>query len=152
MPGATIMLYAADSLMGGTITDAKGLFELKNLPKNECRCIISMLGYQMQEHSINLAQQQQAYSFILQEDAEELDVLTVEADRRDLVKAGTGYTSYTLSSQALKTKSAYESLREIPQLIIDESNRTIRLSSGETPVILINGVNRPGYFDSLDPE
>ena len=152
LPGATIMLYAADSLMGGTITDAKGLFELKNLPKNECRCIISMLGYQMQEHSINLAQQQQAYSFILQEDAEELDVLTVEADRRDLVKAGTGYTSYTLSSQALKTKSAYESLREIPQLIIDESNRTIRLSSGETPVILINGVNRPGYFDSLDPE
>ena len=75
LPGATVMLYAADSLMGGTITDAKGLFELKNLPKNECRCIISMLGYQMQEHSIDLAQQQQAYSFILQENAEELDVL-----------------------------------------------------------------------------
>lgn len=43
-------------------------------------------------------------------------------------------------------------MREIPQLIIGESNRTIRLSSGETLVILINGVSRPGYFDSLDSE
>lgn len=152
LPGATVMLYAADSLMGGTVTNEKGAFELKNLPKNECICIISMLGYKTQEHKIDLAQLNHPVPFVLQEEVQELDMVTVNADRRDLVKAGAGYTSYTLSTQALKAKSAYESLREIPQLIVDESNRTIKLSSGETPVILINGVSRPGFFDSLDPE
>lgn len=152
LPGATIMLYAADSLIGGTITDAKGLFELKNLPKNECLCIISMLGYQTQEHPIDLAQPQQSFSFTLQENAEKLDVLTIEADRRDLVKAGAGYTSYTLSRQALEATTIYESLREIPKLIIDESNQRILLSSGEEPYILVNGVHRPGTLFHIDPQ
>jgi outer membrane receptor protein involved in Fe transport len=34
---------------------------------------------------------------------------------------------------------------------VDATNKTIQFADGSKPLVLVNGVNRPGYINSLDP-
>ena len=151
LAGATVVLMSADSLMGGTITNAKGAFELKGLPGMDYVCVISMMGYKNHEQNFSLNKNTKIGTIVLQEDAQQLETLTVDADRRDRITVGAGMSTFLLSEKALEADNVYEAFREIPKLLVNETERTIKLNTGGTPIILVNGVNRPGYVNSLDP-
>ena len=115
LAGATVVLMSADSLMGGTITDAKGAFELKGLPGMDYVCTISMMGFKNHEQNISLNKNTKLGSIVLQEDAQQLETLTVDADRRDRIVVGAGMSTFILSEKALEADNVYEAFREIPK-------------------------------------
>ena len=152
LAGAAFILMSQDSLFGGAVTDTKGRFELREVPAGDYTYEISMLGFQPVKQALKVNGNVSLGSILLKEDAQHLDEVVVDADRRNLVTQGAGLTTFRLSEQASRTNSVYEAFREIPKLVVDETQRKITLADGSSPLILINGINRPGYVNSLRPE
>lgn len=150
LQGCTVLFLQANELIGGTITDQKGNFELKELPSGEYVCKISMIGFETIEHSFKLSGNIRLPQFTLKEDAKLLNEVTVTGDRRNMTQEKAGMTTYFLSEHSKKASDAFDALREVPRLVINSSERSIKLDDGRVPLILVNGVKRP--IDSIDPE
>ena len=148
LAGCTVLFLQADTVTGGAVTDNKGKFELKGLPKGEYECQVSMVGYKPASQKFTLSDKTKLAKFILDEDAEMLGEVTVTGDARAATKELAGMSVYYLTERAKKEPNVYLALREIPRLrIID---RKITLDDGSSPLILVNGVKKP--LDVLSPE
>ncbi len=152
LQSCSIWFLQADTLAGGTVTDQDGKFELKGLPAGEYVCRVSMIGFKIAEQLFSLTGKTELPTFALEEDLTQLNEVTVSGDRRDLVVTNAGSTTFYLSEQAKKANNAYDALVEIPLLNVNPVERKITLNTGESPLILIDGVKRTGYIDVLNPE
>ncbi len=150
LAGSTVLFLQADTVAGGTVTDSKGRFELKGLPKGEYECLVSMLGYKTASKKFTLADKTRLPKFELEEDATVLSEVTVTGDARKMTKERAGMSIYYLTEQAKNEPNAYLALREIPRLNVDVINRSIALDNGTVPLILVDGVKKP--LDVLSPE
>lgn len=150
---ATIILIANDTLVGGTVTNSKGQFMFEEIQQGNYLLQVSLLGYKTIEQNIALkGEREQLPDIILQEDTLMLSEVTVKANRADNIVYSSNATIFHLSENALKNSvNIYEALQEVPKLIVDVTERRIKLPDGSSPLILINGINRPGYLNSLDP-
>lgn len=150
LQGCTVLLFQADSIVGGTITDQKGNYKIKNLLSGNYICKISMVGFIPAEYRFkaNLGAVR-IPTITLKED----DILLKEVEVvGDLAKFSAGMSTYTLTQRARLSKNAYEALMEIPELIVNPVNRTISVANGGKPLILIDGVKRENYINVLNPE
>lgn len=152
LQGCTVYFLQADTLAGGGITNKKGDFYVKGLQPGDYTCRISMVGFKPIEHSFKLAGDIRLPQFTLEEDATQLEEVTVTGDKRNIVKSGAGSTTFFLSEHAKKAQTAYDALVEIPKLTVDPIARSISLLTGEKPLILIDGIKRPDYIKVLNPE
>ena len=152
LQGCTVLLMQADTLVGGSTTNQKGDFVLKGLPSGDYVCHVSMIGFKEVKYPFKLSENKHLPQFTLEEDATQLKEITVTGDKRNIVKSGAGSTTFFLSEHAKKANNAYEALTEIPKLIVNPIERSISLVTGESPLILIDGVKRPEYVKVLSPE
>ena len=150
LAGSTVLFVQADTVAGGTVTDSKGRFELKGLPKGDYECQVSMLGYKTASKKFSLAEKTRVPKFELEEDATILSEVTVTGDARKMTKERAGMSIYYLTEQAKNEPNAYLALREIPRLNIDAVTRSITFNNGASPIVLIDGVKKP--LDAVDPE
>lgn len=148
LEGCTVMFFHSDTVAGGAVTNKKGKFELKGLQPGEYECRVSMIGYEPASRRFTLSGSVTLPRFVLDKSATELEELTVTPGMRS--KDLAGMSIYYLSSRAKKESDAYYALQEIPRLIVNPSDRTIKLDDGSTPLILVNGVKKP--LDVLLPE
>ena len=70
-----------------TITDAKGKFELKNIPKGEYKVVVFQLGYDNKEALVTLKDKNITLDFLLPELEHQLDEIIVENKEK-----GSGYS------------------------------------------------------------
>lgn len=152
LQGCTVYLVQADTIVGGSITDSKGNFSIKGLHPGDYVCHISMIGFKKIEHPFSLKNHVRLPQFMLEESATQLEEVAIIGDKRNIVKSGAGTTTFFISEHAQKTSTAYEALAEIPLLTINPVERTIKLTTGESPLILINGIKHPDYIEVLNPE
>lgn len=150
LQGCTVLFLQKGEITGGTITDKKGNFELKDVPSGDYICKISMIGFKAIEYPFKLSNNIHLPRFVMKEDATLLDEVKVTRDRRNMTQEKAGMTTYFLSEHAKKASDTFEALREVPRLVINSSERSIKLDDGRSPLILVNGVKRP--ISSLDPE
>lgn len=150
LQGCNVLLLQANEIMGGTVTDKKGNFELKDVPSGEYICKISMVGFKTVKHSFVLSKNVRLSHFVLREDTVLLSEVIVAGDKRDITQEKAGMTTYFLTERSKKTSDVFEALREVPRLVINTSTRSIKLDDGRIPLLLVNGIKRP--IDSLDPE
>ncbi len=150
LAGSTVLFVQADTVAGGTVTDSKGRFELKGLPKGDYECKVSMLGYKAASQKFTLTEKVKLPKFELEEDATVLGEVTVTGDARKITKERAGMSIYYLTEQAKNEPNAYLALLEIPRLNVDVINRSISLDNGTVPLILVDGVKKP--LDVLSPE
>ena len=150
LEGAVVLFADSDSIVGGTTTNSKGHFQLKNLPAGNYECRVSMLGYKPVSLKFKLTNKAKLPKFILDEDAKALAEVTVVGDTRKMTKELAGMSIYYLSDRAKSEMDAYSALQEIPRLIVNPGNRTLTLDNGTTPLILVNGVKKP--LETLLPE
>ena len=152
LSGVTVVLYAKDTLRAGEISDAKGDVKFRDIPGDNYLMRVSMIGYKAYEQKLNVNRNITLPTIIIREDTSRLAEVTVTANRADLIQTTASSSVFHLSAQALKdSKDAFEALREVPKLIVDATNKTIQFADGSKPLVLVNGVNRPGYINSLDP-
>ncbi len=153
LENATVMVLQNDTMVDGTITDSHGIYRLENIRPGNYRLQVSMLGYKGEEKALVWeAGSKSLPDFVLQEDTLWLGEVSIEANRADNMSYTSNATVFHLSENALKNSmDLYEALQEIPRLVVDPSEKKITLSDGSTPLVLVNGVNRPGYLNTLDP-
>lgn len=152
--GGEVVLLQSDTIAAAAMTNAKGKFEIKNLPSGDYMCHVSAYGYKdkiellsVKGSKLNLPR------IVLQKDsAIVLGELTVTADQSLRTKDMAGMTVYQLSARAKQENNAYVALQEIPRLRVNSVMRSIELDDGSTPLILIDGVKKPGYLSVLSPE
>lgn len=125
---------------------------LKGLSPGDYVCHISMIGFKEVKYPFKLSGDRRLPQFTLEEDATQLEEVTVTGDKRNIVKSGAGTTTFFLSERTKKASNAYDALVEIPKLLVNPLSRTISLVTGGSPLILINGVKRPDYIEVLRPE
>ena len=153
LEGCSVWLLQSDTLVGGGVSDKKGNFVFDGLREAEYECRISMIGFREAKQIFTLkGSKMRLPDFALEENVEQLDEVTVDGDVRNIITRKAGTTIFHLSERAKKAGNAFEALQEIPKLTVNPIHRTITLSSGKTPLILINGVKRPGYIQTLNPE
>ena len=153
LPGATILFLRGDSLVGGGMSDEKGVFSVDRLPGDSYRFRVSQIGFKSEERDLEVRQDLRLGVICLKEETYALDEVTVTGDKRDLIDSRAGGSTFRISER-LKNEShnVYQALREIPLLSVNEINRTIQTADGSSPVILVNGVLRPGALQSIDPK
>ena len=150
LQGCTVLFLQADSIIGGTITDRKGNFEIKNLASGNYVCKLSMVGFKTEEYKFSAMTSKVLIPTItLKEDATLLEEVKVVGE---LANVKAGMTTYHLSERAKSSRNAYEALMEIPELIVDPVSRSISMGMSGSPLILIDGVKRTNYMDVLNPE
>lgn len=150
LQGCTVLFLQADSIVGGTITSQKGIFEIKNLTPGNYVCKVSMIGFKFEEYKFKVSNSKTHIPTItLKEGAMLLDEINVAGD---LANVKAGMTTYHLSERAKSSRNAYEALMEIPELIVDPVGRSISMGVSGSPLILIDGVKRTNYMEVLNPE
>ncbi|MBD5180052.1 MAG: hypothetical protein HDT01_01995, partial [Bacteroidales bacterium] len=150
LEGAVVLFADSDSIVGGTTTDSKGHFQLKNLPAGDYECRVSMLGYKPVSLKFKLTDKKKLPQFVLDEDAKALAEVTVVGDTRKMTKELAGMSIYYLSDRTKSDMDIYSALQEIPRLIVSPSNHSISLDNGTSPLILVNGVKKP--LETVSPE
>lgn len=152
LQNVSVFFFTHDTLTAGTISDAKGNFEIEGLPTASYRIQYSLLGYKTRIDSL-LVDGNKRFFVQLKEDPIALKELSVEGDRSDIVKMEAGSTTFYLSEEIkAKAINVYEALQEIPALMVDLPNRQIRMIDGSSPIILINGISRGKVFQMIDPK
>lgn len=150
--GATVLLLCEDTLAAGGMSDAKGRFALEGLPQATYLLRLTAIGYKMEERSLRLDADRKLETIRLQEESYALDEVTVRADQRALVQTGAAGSTFHISEKLkAEAHNVYQALREVPLLSVNETERSIKMVDGSTPIILINGVRRTGAEASIDP-
>ncbi len=149
-----VVLLQSDTISAAAMTNAKGKFEIRNLPAGAYMCQVSAHGFKDKVESLTVkGDKLNLPRIVLQKDtAVMLGELTVTAEQRLRTKNQAGMTVYQLSSRAKQENDAYMALQEIPTLRVNSVERRITLDDGSTPLILIDGVKRQGYLDALKPD
>lgn len=152
--GTTILLFANDSVFAASVCDKDGLFKINELPSGAFRLQASFVGYTTHRQDIELNKHVALSPIVLQEDLQKLDEVTVQGDRKNLVKHEAGSTTFFLSANARKQSlSPYEALREIPKLKINVETKSIETLNGRPTLVTVNGVKRnKGYISTLSAE
>lgn len=151
LPDVSVFFMVQDTLVAGTVSDAKGNFRIKDLPGNEYSIRYVLLGYKVKQQQVTIAGDSRLETVQLEEDPVALGEVVVDANRSDVVKMEAGRMTFFLSDKKKNVQTIYEVLTEIPVLISNVSNRTVKLADGSSPIILINGVKRDLDLALLDP-
>lgn len=152
--GTTILLFANDSVFAASVCDKDGLFKINELPAGAFRLQASFVGYTTYMQDVELNKHVALSPIVLQENLQKLDEVTVQGDRKNVVKHEAGSTTFFLSANARKQSiSPYEALREIPKLKINVETKSIGTLSGRPTLVTVNGIKRnSAYISTLSAE
>lgn len=135
------LLNPDSTLVSGTTSNTKGVFELNGIQAGSYRLIISYIGYQTQEIELNeISQSRDLGDLILQEDAFSLNGVSVTASaQRGKVDRKIVYPS---ERQAKVSANGVELLQQLmlPRLQVDPINNTIKVPGDGEVQLRINGV------------
>ena len=153
LQGASVLLLRGDSLLAGGMSDTKGVFSIDDIPEGNYKLFFSMIGYKTVEKLLHLNASVKLGVIHLEEDIYALEDVTVTGDKRDLIEMRASGVKFQLSDKIREqAHNIFQALREIPLLSINETDRKISLADGSSPLILVNGVRRPGAEGSIDPK
>ena len=119
-------------------SDKKGKYSVKDIPAGVYTVEVVCIGYKSICDTLNIAGTCHRV-FMLDEEAKELDEVTIVADRSQTVKRTANGQVFYLSSDAKKMSNPFRALQEIPAILSDANTSSVKMLNGETPLILING-------------
>lgn len=147
---AQIVLAVNDSIQAAGYTNEKGEFSFKNLPMGDYMLQISAFGYAPLKEFYSIDKDIKA-NFSLIPSEIQLDEVVIIADQSERVKRTATGEIYYLSKDARSKTNAFQALREIPKLIINDANQSITMDDGSTPKILIDGIAVNSGIAPIDP-
>ena len=152
LPGAQVMLSRGDSIYAASLTDRDGKFSIKRIETGSYDLEISFPGYTPLEEKRTI-EGDQSYRFsLVPEIRVELGNVEVTGNRADRVERTATGQIFRLSEKARNSGDPFRALREIPRLISDEANRTVQMSDGSKPLVLIDGIAVNSGITPIDPK
>lgn len=152
LPGVQVMLSVNDSLVAATITDDKGKFIIRQLPKGTFLMQLFYPGYTSVEEERTIQTNMDVQLVLMREMNVELESVEVTANRNDLVqRTATGHI-YRLSEQAKNSGDPYRALKEIPGVISNEALQSVKMEDGSALLVLVNGNRVNTGIAPIDPK
>lgn len=151
--GAQIIISRNDSLIGMALTNEKGKYAIRDIRSGEYKLNIICAGYTAIDEKLFILDKDVKSSFTLLPEMQGiLKEVEVTANRNDKVeRTATGQIFY-LSEKAKNCGDPYRALREIPRLISNEANQSIKMDDGISPLILIDGNRINSGITPIDPK
>lgn len=149
---AGIALEQDSTLVSFTLTDEKGKYTFKDLPKGNYEMIVTYMGFHGIKKPITLnGNSEQNFCMRAEMGEVQMNEVVVVADKSSVVISQAQSTRFFLSKHAKNLQNPYEALQEIPRLTVSHSEKKITLNNGVTPAILVNGNRFNAGLDGLDP-
>lgn len=133
-----VMLAKDGKIIKSKATDKQGRFKLTDIDNGTYSIEVSSIGYAPKSDSITLTGDI-TLKYALEEEAKQLDGVTVMGNRSKIVKRTANGEVFYLSEKAKKESNPFVALQEVPVLISDPTAASVKLSNGKKPMILING-------------
>lgn len=146
--GAQVILSAGDSIMAFDITDAEGMFMIKNVSTGEYNIGISCIGHYPMENRIRIGKDT-VINVMLVTNAIQIDSVVVNGKKKR--NTGTGFVYY-LSEQARKIGDPFKALEEVPGIVSDYVSQTLHSADGKSMTVLIDGTSVNTGIAPIDPE
>lgn len=135
-----ITLLQGDSIMHTVVAEADGGYFIRNVTDGRYTLEADALGYEDYYDTIEVkAGVSPLMLFMKPRKVTQLDELVVEGDRSKTVTITSGGQKFYLSASAKKERNPFKALQEIPLLLSDMATSTVKLISGESPLVLIDG-------------
>ena len=138
---ATIIVSRNDSIVGMVTSDSKGFFIIKSESLSDVRLEVIAIGYET-EYIASVGNQPVITVKLTKITVgKDLDEVVIEADRSEAVKRVANGERFFLSKEARSLNDPFMALKEIPTIISDPANSSIKTLNGDSPLILINGMS-----------
>ncbi len=152
LPGAQVLLMENDSIYAVSLTDKDGKFALRNVRYGTYDLRILFPGYTPFEDKREIKNDQH-YKFSLAPEINvDLENVEIVANRNDQVKRTATGQIFFLSEKAKNSGDPYLALKEVPRLVSDEAQRSIKMEDGSSPLVLINGIAVNSGITPIDPK
>lgn len=123
-----------------TTTDVSGNFALENVTSGEYLLQFKLIGFKISTKKIKYTGTTISLgTIILQEDANQLNTVVVNSQKKQIQKTAEGFVFNAVSNISQSGGTAIDMLKNIPTVSVDADD-AISLR-GKTPLILINGKN-----------
>jgi len=110
-----------------TLVDSKGRYKFVDLQRGKYTLSLSCPDYQPVEETFELTGDKRLTYVIYPMKHIELEEVSVVADKSQLITHTANSDVFYLSAEAKKKQNPYEALREIPKLVVNESDRSIKI-------------------------
>lgn len=123
-----------------TVTDAAGKFTLENITPSDYVLKFRLIGFKTVTQKVKYTGKPISLgNIILQEDANLLNTVVVNSQKKQIQKTAEGFVFNAVSNISQSGGTAIDMLKNIPTVAVDADD-AISLR-GKTPLILINGKN-----------
>ena len=139
IPFANISLYKEKTIIKGTVTDFNGNYKFENLESGIYKLIVSHLSFLPDTVVADLTSKDTlTLSFSLKSKYEKLKQVEVKGK---LIEKQFDKTVYTISKEEKqKSSTAFDLLKNLPKISVDNLTNKINYSGGKSVVVLINGI------------
>lgn len=133
---ANVVLMNSDSnlIIEGTTTDDSGNFIFESIKKGTYTLKISFLGFSDYNTTVNLEDNIDLQTIIIEEDLQQLDGVTIVA-KRPTVKKMVDRLVFNVENSTLSNNNVLDVLKHTPGVLVFDGTITIKQS---TPIIYIN--------------
>ncbi len=133
---ATILLYEVenDTPLKGTSTNEEGFFEIKEVPTNTYKLIISYVGFNNFEETFTLSENKNLGTINLQETTEDLEETVVTAKKPTIEKTA-GKLIFNVENTTLSTGNTFDLLKRTPGVLVIGNEIKVKLGN---PTIYVN--------------
>lgn len=152
IPNAQIVLTLNDSLCGMSLTNEKGIFRIKNVKAGKYELHAQAIDFQPYADICTVEKDVQVSIRLLPMDHILLDSLVVTADPSQNIRRTATGSVYHLSEQAKNSGDPYQALGEIPELITNPGLKTLTMTDGTSPLILIDGIRVNSGINPINPK
>lgn len=146
--GAQVSLKNKNEVVAVYTTGADGVFSVKDLNPDSYDINIACVGYKTYNGKVNVGNGNFQF-FTLTENVFDLNEITVTAHRPPKTTA-LGHIYY-LSEKAKKNYNPFTALKEIPGIVSDDVNNSIKSADGKSLLILIDGVKVNSGIAPISP-
>lgn len=140
---ASVMALVNDSIAGMSYTDTKGKFDIKlslSSEKDSVKLMVEAIGYEPATCDVKTIKTPLEIRLTASSKTVDLDEVVVESDRSQTVKRLANGQRFYLSKEAKAMNDPFMALKEIPVIISDPANSTVKSTDGSDLLVLIDGV------------
>lgn len=136
--GGYVLLVKDGEIVNWSVSDKNGKYNILDISEGKYVIEVTCMGYKTIQDPVVFSGACER-SYIMEEEAVELDEVAVIADRSQVVTRTANGQRFYLSEEAKKKRNPFQALQEVPALISDANTSSIKMANGSSPLILING-------------
>ena len=153
IPYATIQLQNAEGmLVNGAITDADGMFIMKEVPYGTQTFVVSFIGYRTKRLVREIKEKEQWIGIGIVMENKQLKEVSVVGEKV-LMKEEVDKTVYRLDDFVLRNSpTVLEAMKSIPGVTVKASDESVHVNGSNNVLVLVDGMYSSKSLSTINPE